>query len=217
MKKKQNFLQKLGAILNTSSETFMLIALVGLFAMPFVIAKNLEPVVRESEASANRAVIRNTAQRLQTQQENPVAQITSQPEGVQSTSNVLGVETSAKPLNIEEDSVNLRYFDTATSNVADTNYSLNITTTQVFGKIPLFNLTNNSTTSQAYRFNALDLGENLSASSKSLFIDNSEYLIGTKTLPEIVNLKSGERVTFSLISNQSTPTNVTISVELAQE
>lgn len=50
--KTQNKLKSAHKLLNTSSETFMLIALIGLFALPFVVGKNLEPVVKEAEDQA---------------------------------------------------------------------------------------------------------------------------------------------------------------------
>ena len=55
-----NFGQKVMKLLNTSSETFMLIALVSLFVLPVVIAKNLEPVVKSS-VSQNINEVQNVA------------------------------------------------------------------------------------------------------------------------------------------------------------
>jgi hypothetical protein len=212
MKKNQSFLQKVGVVLNTSSETFMLIALVGLFALPFVIAKNLEPVVRENNATS-RAIIRTNTASVE-EDEAPVAQV-DEP-AVPANTNVLGVSTVNKALQITEDTVNLKYFDNSISTPGETKYALKVVTTQVFGKIPVFKLTNSSDVAKAYRFNVVD-AVSQNPDGKFIFVDNTKYEVNSSTLPQVVNLQPNDTVTFSLMNSTSPMTDLTVIVEVVEE
>lgn len=213
MKKNQSIVHKVSGILNTSSETFMLIALIGLFAMPFVIAKNLEPVVRQSESSSG-----GTARTIVREYDNSQ----SLADNGSDRPDVLGVSTSTDPVVVEtkelsiiEDTVNLKYFDSYTSTPTDNKYSLQIATTQVFGKIPVFTLTNKSTDTQAYSFSVED-AETESTTQKYLYVENMKYEVNSPSLPEVVNLEPGDTITFSLANNSQQVTNLTITVEVLE-
>jgi hypothetical protein len=211
MKKQQTTLQKIGKYLNTSSETFMLIALVSLFALPFVIAANLEPIVKESENTAHRASATIVAKSETT---TPTPQISS----IQPTTEpkVLGVQVLSNPLMIKEDKNNISFFDKNTSKADVKGYSIELSTNQVFGKIPVFTLKNDSGVNHTYKLNVVNLTQNQTAKDKYIYIDAKQYLIGSKDLPATIPLEAGKEITISLMSNKSRSTNVRVVVELVK-
>ena len=179
----------------------MLIALVSLFALPFVIGANLEPIIRDSESSASA-----TSGPIITYPED-------NPNLANTDSDVLGVTTTNNPLLVTENKDNLSFFNVNTSESGSTKYELSVETTQVFGRIELFSIKNDTTQKQTYRFNATQ--DDDADGTRYLYIDSSEFVIGTPDLPEYVHLETGETISFALMNNQYGTTAVTITVELA--
>lgn len=212
-------LQKISEILNASSETFMLVALVSLFALPFVIGANIEPVVKGSESLANRparAIVRdmgeiteNLAQQNNNSQQTALISLTSIE---QKSGQVLGVSTSNNPFIITEDSSNLSYFSYDKTSPRDNVYNLSLSTTQVFGRISILTLKNDSSEDQMYKVMVQNLNEEIGG--KFVYLNQNEYEIGSEVTASDIELKSGEEMQISLMSNKSKDTKLGLSIEL---
>jgi hypothetical protein len=204
MKSNQTPLKRLGMVMSTSSETFMLVALIGLFSIPFVIASNLEPIVKQSETNrpSEALVIPNSVEEsTQVAAVNPTT----------AEQQVLGVQTSTTVLNILPSSMNLKFFEKNLAQTTEKNYVLELGTNQVFGKMSLFTLRNDSATKQTYKFNLENLGQD--TTSLVLFIDNLEYRSVEGKLPDYVNLDVTESVTFYAMNTEKN-TDMKITVEV---
>ncbi len=204
---KTNIFQKIADLLNTSSETFMLIALVSLFVLPIVMAKNLEPVVKSAYQPS---VVPN----VQSVANNETVSPESISEG--QSNNVLGVSTlkTLKEL-IIEDTANLSFFDKHSSTLTDSNYNLSIETFKRFGKIPVFIIINTSTSTQSFELNVRVVGDLKVKTNqqKTIYIDNTPYsLDDASALPISLLVSPGQEVIISLMSNRTSPTLMNISL-----
>jgi hypothetical protein len=182
----------------------MLVALIGLFSIPFVIASNLEPIVKQSETNrpSEALVIPNSVEEsTQVAAVNPTT----------AEQQVLGVQTSTTVLNILPSSMNLKFFEKNLAQTTEKNYVLELGTNQVFGKMSLFTLRNDSATKQTYKFNLENLGQD--TTSLVLFIDNLEYRSVEGKLPDYVNLDVTESVTFYAMNTEKN-TDMKITVEV---
>lgn len=219
MKKQSSNYQSVVRVLNTSSETFMLVALIALFALPFVIASNLEPAVRDAERTAR------VVQPVQVAQ-NSLSQGNTTPLQNEDTANslidwdeeaVLGVETVEKPFEIEEEKVSFGKFDTAKATVGENKYSLALVKKAGgMGKISLFKLTNDSSEQKQYTFEVVK-GKTDSKSNKYVSLNFQDYLIGSTTIPKTFTLAPQEEMWFGVRSNDSKlAVDLTINVGLAE-
>lgn len=222
MKKKQSSFQKVSRLLNTSSETCMLIALIALFALPFVIASNLEPMVKDAEKSASApfpTVQNSTAAQTTIQKQLPLAQkdvsVTQLPTTVETETAVLGTSVNVNPFEITSDANNLKFFAKAEEVTTESSYALNLSTTKTFGKMSLFKVKNNSTEMRTYSFNVSNSGTN-GAGKRSIFLKNIEYPINTIYVPKSFTLNSGEEAWVALTSQAAKPTNLKVSVDLVK-
>lgn len=208
--------QKLSEILNASSETFMLIALVSLFAIPFVIGANIEPVVKTAESVADRpvrAIVRDmsTSTLAMTEEsEESTTQVAPTTSG-----SVLGASTANNPFALSENTTNLEYFTVNKSEPKENFYDVQVSTNQLFGKISLLTLKNDSPETRTYRVSAVNLNEDKSE-GKIVYLGKSEYEIATEDLSTTLSLNSGEELDLSIKNNQSRGTSFSLSIELVQ-
>lgn len=204
----ENIMKKVIKLLNTSSETFMLIALVSLFVLPVVLAKNLEPVVKTSYQKELNSI----------QQTQSVAEV----DATNTNGEVLGISTKVPfgpsvllTETVKEDVQNLAFFDNHSSSLTENSYTLSVSTSKRFGKIPVLKLINTSTTTNSY-FLAVKLEGDLKVKSnqnKVVYVDNTEYSIDeVNNLPLSVLVSPGQEVTVSLMSNKTNPTNLSLSL-----
>lgn len=201
----ENLLQKIVNLLNTSSQTFMLIALVSLFVLPIVMAKNIEPVVKSAYKPSVTSLVTDT------QIEDTVAK--------QEDSNVLGVSTSRTLKDfVTENTKSLEFFDNHSSTVTDSNYTLTVTTSKRFSKVNVFTVKNSGTSTVSYEFDALVNGDLKVKSNqdKFVYIDSVEYKLGVGALPTTILVSPGQEVVFSLMSNKTSPSNITLTLSTSE-
>jgi hypothetical protein len=195
---KDNFFQKASNLLNTSSETFMLIALVSLFVLPVVMAKNLEPVVKNAY-------------------QGPTITSVSQPV-TEAETNVLGISAenavvkTLKELLVEE-TPNLAFFNKHSSTLTEKNYTLTVETTKRFGKVNVFTIKNDTSSTLAYNLSANVNGDIkvLSNQQKQLYINETAYNLD-ETVPAQLLVSPGQEIVVALASNKTSPSNITINL-----
>lgn len=203
----ENTMKKVIKLLNTSSETFMLIALVSLFVLPVVLAKNLEPVLKTSYQKELNSI----------QQTQNIAETDTSDKG-----DVLGASTIVAfgpsvvlTETVKEDVQNLAFFDNHSSSLTESGYTLSVSTVKRFGKIPVLKLVNTGTTTNSY-FLTIKLDGDLKVKSnqeKLVYVDNTEYSIDeVNNLPLSVLVSPGQEVIVSLMSNKTNPTNLSLSL-----
>ena len=206
MNEQKTTLQKIGKIFNTSSETFMLIALVSLFALPFAIAKNLEPAVKEAQSTAQitrpRVAQLNEAVKTASTQDEVVP--TKDP-------NVLGANDVNKPFVLTLNEDNLKYLNQERSELLDNKYALEISSKQRFDKVALLKIKNSSEKAQTYKLTL----ENIkgSKSKASVHLAKVKYTIGVNTFPEYFKLNANEEIEVYL-GNDSKEMSVRLGIEL---
>jgi hypothetical protein len=212
----QTFLQKVANILNASSKTFMLIALVSLFVLPVVIAKNLEPVVRADGI--------NDLPRITMISDGSEVNITA----VRATMvpNVLGVSDSKDmKAYIAETSNGITLLGGA-SNYKSGEYALKISTAKKFTKTEIFKISNKTDSIVKYELSAVVEGnpKAVSNTSKVVSVDGASFTsgkaytenltVGSNTLPKTIELQPGTEVVISLASSKTSPTNLSVGVKL---
>lgn len=198
MKKKESILKKINMVLNTSSETFMLIALIGLFAMPIIISKSLEPIVQE--ANTKNYTVAPIAQNNESLSFNPK----------EINNNVLGAETSAIPVDVVVNEESLKLFDNGNQSLSSTSYTLQVSSAQAYEKRALFTLKNSSTLTQTYQFTVMRNSE--ASNGEILFVGDKEYKVGTSELPEFITLNPLNEMVFSVSNTTGSPTDSTIQI-----
>jgi len=215
----QTFLQKIGGLLNTSSETFMLIALVSLFVIPVVIAQNIEPVVDNSvtQPTAIRVYDNNSAKEADVPAVAGISTSLISKEHTNVTGDILGLSDSRDmKLFVTEDTKGMTAV-TATSSYAVGEYAVNVINAQKFNKTTLFKIKNTADIQKVYNLDVITRGDAKVKANlqKVLYVDATAYEIGSAKLPTTLTLNPSQEVTISLISNKTSPTNITISVKLA--
>lgn len=212
MRKKRSNYQTLHNLLNTSSETFMLVALISLFALPFVIASNLEPAVKQAEDVAKSAP---TAR--YTLPQDDTATVAQLPGSDKAEQKVLGVETVEKPFEIQEEKAQFSFFDKAESTLTEKNYTLVLLKNKKeTGKRSLFKLVNNSSETREYTLEVVK-GKTDSKNNKYLTTDFQEYLIGSPTFPKTVTLDAHQEMWFGIKSTDlKSTTDLTVKVGLVE-
>lgn len=208
MNDEQSYFQKFINLLNTSSQTVMLIALVSLFAMPVVIAKNLEPMVRDSSEVEKAPVVIEHVDSVAKAVDNSIVPTAT-------NSNVLGATTEKSIFESITESDSLKTFKRVKSGYDTEKYSLFLTADKIFAKTPLFTVKNSSTQSVKYTFDVKpDASAKASSSTgKQLFVRNTAYNFGSTALPVSVEVKAGEEITVSFASPKVSQTAVIISVQ----
>ncbi len=226
MKQKQTFLGKLGLVLNTSSETFMLVALIALFAMPFVIAANLEPIVKDAEVSSNNIPVPqqhvanvNPNEVTPTDATANVDPATGAVFGTESNPNVLGVQTQedddAVAFQVTPDATTKKYFAKFEPAQDPSHYALHVTSTQVFTKVSMFTVKNGGAKEHAYKINVTN-NSKIKGTDRVLTVGTTTYKIGTDELPDYVTVQPGEELNFSLTTGKTKGIDLMINVELVK-
>jgi hypothetical protein len=198
----------------------MLVALISLFALPFVIAANLEPMVKEAEMAAQNAPVARYSPPSQTQAQVALDDQTGQVVTANTQQNVLGVETEEKPFEIVEEKAQFSLFDKAEGNLSDTSYSLSLLKTKGMkstGKTTLFKLTNNSSETREYSLSVVK-GKTDSKANKFITLGSEEYLIGSAVVPKTIKVEANADVWFGVKSTETKlATDLTITVKLVEE
>lgn len=207
----KNIIQKVIRLMNVSSETFMLIALVSLFVMPIAIAKNLEPIVisEKSKYLAPKIVNYVDLEQVSTPNE-PVAQSDVSEGSVLGIFNFVGLNKM-----IVADENGLKTFPRVSQNLGVESYTLSLETNSKFQKTNLFSLKNTSGFENVYEFNVSVVGDpkTLSNTLKNIYINNQKYTIGVDAMP-VIKLMPGEQVVVALDSPKTNPTNLVIEVRI---
>jgi hypothetical protein len=207
MNEQKTTLQKIGTIFNTSSETFMLIALISLFAFPFAIAKNLEPAVKEAQSLTQ--ISRPRTAELNEAVKTANSQATTEAK----SPNVLGANDVNKPFDLALNEDNLKYLNQERSELLDNKYALEVSSKQKFDKVAILKLKNSSQTQQSYRVSL----ENIkgSKSKASVYLAKVKYTVGVNNFPETFKLDANQELEISL-GNDSKEMSVRLSVELVE-
>lgn len=209
----QTFLQKIGRLINVSSETFMLIALISLFVMPIAIAKNLEPIVLSEESKqAAPQIVRYVDAEVNEATANAVESHSD----LVTNQNILGVFTSIgldKMITPNEEG--LKRFSKVNQSLTVEKFSLSIETANRLQKTNLFLVKNTSSNTKSYNLNVV-LDEKLttwSASQKTLYIGEAKYVIGKDVVPAFTLLPD-EEIMIAIDSPRTNPTNLVINVTM---
>jgi hypothetical protein len=212
MRKKKTTYQNLNRILNTSSQTFMLVALIGLFALPFVIAKNLEPAVRQAEAVVSLPPRVAELPPVENAQKSDIQAETARPE-----ENVLGVAAVEKPFDVFEVQDQFGLFDKVEPTLTDSSYALHLVKAKkALGRVSLFKLTNSSSTVKTYSLSVVKAKLD-SKAQKILTMDLQEFTVGSKTMPTSFTMEPKEEKWFGIKSDDAKGTlDLTINVSLAK-
>lgn len=204
-------IKKINEILNASSESFMLIALISLFAFPIVIAKSLEPVVASEESVVSIPTIIHYTDKMP-DQDNQLAS------SVNDSQNVLGAFDSVamdKGLTLNEEV--LRSFDRVYQKVLPDSYVLYLEQQSTFKKVKLFTLKNELSVDKKIVISVTfpDGVDSVVNKQKSVYINDKRYLLGTDELPKNgFNLKPNEEISVYIESPRTTTTKLVFEVKV---
>lgn len=231
--------KQISNVLDSSSEAFMLVALVGLFALPFVIGANLSAGTPESESNTTAVIYE------QDFDDSGVAGVSDiedeffsdedynvHSESDEGSADVSGLELDTAFLQGEKESSDGDVLGAATSDLASaptfeiiesTGLDFFETFTTLFeGDQFRMQLGTNQVFDEMSLFILVnqstdreiykfDVNDNSESDGKSLYIDGLEYRVGTEKLPDYVTLEPEESVEFSFSSTASN-TNVEVTV-----
>jgi len=213
MYQNQTFLQKLTGVLNASSTTFMLIALVSLFVIPIVIAQNLEPVLETSSQEPRVVSVYN-----------PALDSTKVPESVALNSantphskvnnNVLGTaDLRDISLFVKEDQAGMKALF-ATSNLTVGEYSVNVINQSKFNKTKIYTIRNVTDKSKSFTLDVVNRGDpkNRNSTAKTVYLGETAYEIGKSKMPVTLTLAPSEEIVVSVASPKTNPTNLSINL-----
>jgi hypothetical protein len=179
----------------------MLIALISLFVLPVAMAKNLEPVVRNTYNNPSDYAFTNTTNTASNNEFN--------------VSNVLGA-TDVRNLEGEviENVASLRKFTNYSSTLTDLQYDLTVSMNRRFNKIEVFRVVNNSSVSQKYILSTLIDGDIRLQSNqqKYVYINDEAYLLSEQNANFEFILSPEQEALVYLASTRTTPTNLSLSL-----
>lgn len=164
----KTLLQKVSDVLHTSSQTFMLIALVSLFAIPMVIATNIEPMVRVEPSSVNY----NYAYVPQTPTK--VAEVTD--------NNVLGATAQKKDIKeyVTVDLASLNKLKSPVIEYSDSKIKVTFSSDKLFKSTKILELNNKSNEMLFYTIKSevSVTATNKNKGSREIIIDTIPYTVG---------------------------------------
>lgn len=207
----KKYLQKLEALLNTSSTTFMLVALVCLFVIPVVIAQSLDPVIESSDQVPRVVGVFDTSLDSVRLAESDSSNIKSAAD-VDINGSVLGAQDVQDiSLLVKEDEKGMKSLS-AISNKTLKEYSVNINFQSRFNKTNVFSIENVSSGDRYFKLSVVNLGsvKNLNSTGKVLYLGDKTYEL-TQILTNIdLKLAPSEKIMVSLSSPKTNPTNVSL-------
>ncbi len=205
------FIRKINEILNASSESFMLVALISLFALPVVISKSLEPLVASEESVVSIPTIVHYTDKVP-DQDGQLASVGTD------SQNILGAFNSVdmgRMLIVHED--NLKSFDRVHQKLTPDSYVLFVKRESTFKKVKLFTLRNESTMDKRFTISVIvpEGVERVVNRQKNVYINDKKYVLGTDKFPtDAFNLKPNEELAVYVESSSNTTTELILEVKL---
>lgn len=209
----QSFFKKIGRLLNVSSETFMLIALVSLFVMPIAIAKNLEPIVlsEESRQSAPKIVDYLDSEREPTLNTLVADSNLVKDKNVLGAFNYVGLD---KMVTVND--VGLKVFTRVNQTLGVEAYTLALETNVRFQKTDLFTVKNTSQLEREYELNVKIVGNQKTSTNtvKNIYVNDKKYVVGVDEMPILLKIMPSEQFVIALESPRANPTNLVIELKM---
>jgi hypothetical protein len=206
------FVKKINQILNASSESFLLLALISLFAFPIVIAKSLEPVVASEESVVSIPTIIHYTDKMPDTNGQFASTANNESQNVLGAFNSVTID---RMLTVDEEI--LRSFDRVYQKVLPDLYVLSLEQAPTFKKVRLFSLKNELPVDKKF-YISVTVPDGLASvvgKQKNVYINDKKYVLGTDDLPtDGFILKPNEEISVYIESSRTTTTKLVFEVKV---